>query len=102
MFSLDNPAFIFSAGLLAIALILAGLVMLVGNGKSAAEMPDQAYEAGATNRSTSEVTSIGTAEVPESGPDLPEEETVAEPRASGAVKVSFTVVSSQQQEDGQD
>lgn len=102
MFSLDNPAFIFSAALLAVALILAGLVMLTGNGKSAAEMPDQACELGATSRSTSAVTSVVTAEATESELPESEQETIAESPSSGAVRVSFTVVSSEQQEDGRD
>jgi hypothetical protein len=96
MFSVDNPAFIFSASLLAIALILAGLVMITGNKKSAADIQDQVYEAGVISNSTPPVTPIVTSEADKGETEMPTEEPTADARSSGAVRVSFTVVSSEQ------
>lgn len=98
MFSLDNAAFVFSASALAIALILAGLMMVTGNKKSAEDMQDQLYRSSNTLKATDEVTSTAPTSPAENELDVPEE-LGADTGSSGAVRVSFTVVSSEQQAD---
>ena len=96
MFPLDNAGFIFSASALAIALILAGLMIVTGSKKSAEEMQDQFYQNSAAPGSTTEATPTVTIDPAESEVDV-SEELGADTGSSGAVRVSFTVVSSQQQ-----
>ena len=104
MFSVDNAGFVFSASALAIALILAGLMMVTGNNKSAEEMQDQFYQSGVTPGATTEACSTVTADPADSEGEVdpPKEELAAGASSSGAVSVSFTVVSPAEQADGQE
>jgi len=97
MFSVGNPAFIFSAALLAVALIMAGLVIITGSGKSATDIPDQTYSA--TPGETPQGSQNASWETDESGSDMSSQQPVADSSSAGAVRVSFTVVSSEQSDD---